>query len=279
MRYYSYEDPEIGVTPSQLKRMRLERQWPYVRHWFLRMFEDPANETPRMDGDFEYIWGGPYDALEELQQEFPDFPDDRVEEFAQRLEAERGVINWAPGRDHPDHDRENDAHRVEKNPRPQLNEIIETLSNGIRPQFGSTSELTQRDEILRRLDELNDQLVALSGQAAPHAGIGHNRPPQDAAHELYVDLHTAQEVTSALRDIQRELSKPTPNARSVAGRTSYIDKLLTGLAVGIPVAIVTGAAQQITKTVVSNHPEIAIAVNELVNSVVQWLCLVIPPTF
>ena len=46
-RYYSEDDPDHGVTPSQLKRLGKARQIAYMRFWFHRNFEDPANETPR----------------------------------------------------------------------------------------------------------------------------------------------------------------------------------------------------------------------------------------
>ncbi len=71
-RYYSDEDIERGVTRSELKRMGRERQKEYIRHWFHSNFEDPAQETPynSREGGYLYIWGGPYNAHDELYGEF-----------------------------------------------------------------------------------------------------------------------------------------------------------------------------------------------------------------
>ena len=39
-----------------------------MRDWFLGSYEDPAENTPHDSGEggYQYIWGGPYDALEEI---------------------------------------------------------------------------------------------------------------------------------------------------------------------------------------------------------------------
>lgn len=41
--------------------------------WFHMNFEDPAHNTPyeSAEGGYQWIWGGPYDAEEELQDAFP----------------------------------------------------------------------------------------------------------------------------------------------------------------------------------------------------------------
>jgi hypothetical protein len=71
-RYYSEDDIERGITPSELKRAGRERQKEYMHHWFHRNFEDPVQETPynSQEGGYLYIWGGPYDAREQLYDEF-----------------------------------------------------------------------------------------------------------------------------------------------------------------------------------------------------------------
>lgn len=93
-RYFTAGDPR-GVTPSRLKRLGRATQLEYMEEWFREYYEDPANETSRLDGEFVYLWGGPYDALDELGNEFGDLvPEDRIEELARELRQEH--INWAP---------------------------------------------------------------------------------------------------------------------------------------------------------------------------------------
>jgi hypothetical protein len=65
--------------------------------WFREYYEDPANMTSRLEGEFVYLWGGPYDPLDELGNEFGDIvPEDRIEELAKELRQEH--IKWAPTR-------------------------------------------------------------------------------------------------------------------------------------------------------------------------------------
>ena len=66
-RYYSEDDPEIGVTPSRLKRLGRDKQLEYMHAWFHRYYQDPVHETPHesAEGGYIYIWGGPYNALVE----------------------------------------------------------------------------------------------------------------------------------------------------------------------------------------------------------------------
>ena len=99
IRYYSEDDFEVGLTRSQLKRASRDRQIEYMRFWFAQYFEDPAEETPYNgeEGGYLYIWGGPYDAAEQLGDEFGDFiPEDRIQEVVAYVER-GGIVDWAPG--------------------------------------------------------------------------------------------------------------------------------------------------------------------------------------
>ncbi|HHT8966433.1 TPA: HEPN domain-containing protein [Burkholderia cenocepacia] len=55
-----------------LKRARPEEQKAAMLRWFLERYEDPANETPwdSEDGEYVFVWGGPYDPNDEIQARF-----------------------------------------------------------------------------------------------------------------------------------------------------------------------------------------------------------------
>ncbi|MFQ1691122.1 hypothetical protein ACK38U_01255 [Aeromonas veronii] len=60
-----------------------------LRDWFFERYEDPANSTPynSAEGGYLYIWGGPYDAVEVLSEEFePWLPFEVIQEIADELE-------------------------------------------------------------------------------------------------------------------------------------------------------------------------------------------------
>jgi hypothetical protein len=153
IRYFSEDDFEVGLTRSQLKRASRERQIEYMRYWFAQHFEDPAEETPynSEEGGYLYIWGGPYDAAEQLGDEFGDFiPEDRVQEVVDYVERD-GTVDWAPGTKHADHQSARDGWEAEHKRDEQedpLDQLAALLKSGTVPQFGGESERDGRQAII-----------------------------------------------------------------------------------------------------------------------------------
>ena len=82
--------------------MDREAQIETMRQWFFELYEDPAQETPYSgsDGGYFYIHGGPYDAEEELREEFEEIVG---EEPIMALVNELADLGheWAPTIRHP----------------------------------------------------------------------------------------------------------------------------------------------------------------------------------
>jgi hypothetical protein len=71
-----------------------------MKAWFLSNYEDPADNCPyeTKEGGYQYIWGGPYDAREELDDEFSGVVSDSIiEEVVGDLESE--CLEWSGVRD------------------------------------------------------------------------------------------------------------------------------------------------------------------------------------
>jgi hypothetical protein len=89
--------PDGGhITVTSLRQADREMQMDVMRHWFLQRYEDPVQDTPYIseEGDYQYIWGGPYDAEEQLQNEFDGIvPDDVIEELGD--EFSNDSAEWA----------------------------------------------------------------------------------------------------------------------------------------------------------------------------------------
>ncbi|WP_447978224.1 HEPN domain-containing protein [Candidatus Nitrospira bockiana] len=86
------------ITQNHLKDEEPGFQKEVMKEWFLSKFENPAERTPyeSAEGGYIYIWGGPFDAREELGSEFGGFlSDEIIEECAQELEDEEGCVEWA----------------------------------------------------------------------------------------------------------------------------------------------------------------------------------------
>jgi len=74
--------------------------------WFLARYEDAIENCPHDEGEFIFIWGGPYDALDELNDAFSNrFTETDIERATELLSAPG--IEWAgKPKDEPDEDSE-----------------------------------------------------------------------------------------------------------------------------------------------------------------------------
>ncbi|WP_226562509.1 hypothetical protein [Salipiger thiooxidans] len=231
-RYYSPDDPESYVTPSRLKRLGRKKQVEHMVHWFHGMFEDPQNEMPYADkedpGDspYRYPWGGPYDANEQLQDEFSDVvPFDVIQEAVQEVQSD-GTLEWAPGPRHPDQIAANEdamAERYEAPPPPTLEDIQARLESGVRPSFGDDFERQERAALRHELAELRGLLAA---ELSQHGGMGHNHPPDHLS--LTPELNS--EATDAIDKMDAELAKDAPDIAVVAESAGTLKKVLGWIA-------------------------------------------------
>src|SRR5262245_26722873 len=63
--------------------------------WFWENFEDPAERTPCDEGEYVYIWGGPCDAREELEETFTAVASEQaIDAAVERIEQDGW--EWAP---------------------------------------------------------------------------------------------------------------------------------------------------------------------------------------
>jgi len=293
-RYFSDDDSDVGVTPSELKRMGRARQKEYVRHWFHRNFEDPAQETPfnSQEGGYLFIWGGPYDAHEQLFDEFGSIiAEERIEEIANEIINDDGIHDWAPGGDHPNTRQREEEWRAEHGESEEndnsfqvetLEKIIEHLETGMKPSYGDGYEVDQRRKIQDRLDQLR---LSLTKTTPPHGGIGHNQPPPDDDSPQVIVI---VEIRDAEKSIRTELAKPQPNALEVAKATSRlrsalgwlgkkIDTAANSFAQGFgktlgataAVAVVAGAALLV--------PSLMQLLTEIIQRVTEWLSYITLP--
>lgn len=90
---------ESSFTLEELRNADRETQKEVIRTWFFANYEDPAERTPyeSREGGYIYIWGGPYDAYEEISRVFEEYlPDDVIQELVDELEQNCLVWTSAP---------------------------------------------------------------------------------------------------------------------------------------------------------------------------------------
>jgi hypothetical protein len=236
-RYYHIDGPEAGLTPSQLKRSSRATKRDYMVAWFTTYYEDPANQTPYngREGGYQYIHGGPYNAHEELFEEFGNLADEAlIAEAAEEVENEDGILDWAPSSQHQDmrdaadeamldRDDDPDDYVPGDGVRPSLDERLASIERAIRsgtkPSFGLPEERAFRADVLDRIAGLEAELAKLK---PAHGRMGHNGPPGEI--ETPTDL--IREVKEATTQIKEELAKPEPEAGNVLTATKALTAVL-----------------------------------------------------
>ena len=96
--------PELDqeFTSEELSQADSDTQQDVMRHWFFQNYENPADRTPyeSKEGGYIYIYGGPYDAAEELGDMFDGIvPDTVIELLVGDLEGDCWEWTSTPNED------------------------------------------------------------------------------------------------------------------------------------------------------------------------------------
>ncbi len=92
---FDYEYRGSYLSEDEVRAKDKETQIDIMKEWFYYHFEDPINETPRLEGEYIYISGGPYDQYDVLGEEFDGIvPEDVIHILAKELCHTH--TEWAP---------------------------------------------------------------------------------------------------------------------------------------------------------------------------------------
>ena len=210
--YWTIDDPQ-GWTGEQLAGLDSETQKEVLKAWFHRNFEDPAESTPHnsAEGGYQYIWGGPYDADEELRSEFEQFgvPEEVIGEVVEEVTKD-GLYDWAPA-----HDRlaEKWSDRIDESWYPLPLDEPEIL----RPP----EEQAARQDVLERVGALEERLAVLEDNPPV---VGSNvspwttEPPPFSTDEYL-------RIEQILKSIQAQAGSNEPDQSSLDVEASRLKKL------------------------------------------------------
>lgn len=242
----------VGTSEvPDLSDMTFDERVEAIVDWFHENFEDPAQETPYdgREGGYQYIWGGPYEATDELNDAFD------YEEYGAEIEAAVGEIesdgltDWAPNGSRI-REIENDG-QVDLNP-PPLEERLAKFRG--------------------ELDELEGFVNAWRGRGM----MGHNGPPEEAQlHISGTELDEAQECIDAVR---AELDKPnaidaaTPESLTKAESRfrSIAKKLWLAIKVGAG-AVALGATKEVGKELMEDPHAFAMKLEHAAGTIAAWV--------
>jgi hypothetical protein len=205
--------------------------------WFHQHYEDPANRTPyeSAEGGYQWIWGGPHDASQELGDKFGDIvPQSYIDEAVKRVERD-GILDWAPVHTADDYDE----------PEPPDEPIsLDIFLDEPSDRYGSPEDHQARVRAREALDQLGAFLDT------PRAiGIGHNQPPEEEE-----EPDEIKELRPAIAELSAELAKPNPiislvkrwatplrNAVIASAKWTW-KKIDTGLDAGVKAGATTAVA-------------------------------------
>ncbi len=222
---YRSDSDEIGISDDELKELSTEEQVPYLTHWFLRMFEDPQNETPYSNdkensSNYSYIWGGPYDAGDELDDAFAGIATEEAIEAAREfVEGQTGIHEWAPGPYHLDHEAAAQEYQAEQGKNQEV--ALDVIESRIDTGVGSTINTPLDSELTRELKQSIDLLrLELSTLQLPqqHGGMGHNQPPEN----LTIDVNLTVRIENSIETVEREIEATAPKVKEIFWATKAL---------------------------------------------------------
>ncbi len=221
-----------GYTTEKVSAMSSQEQVEMMVEWFNQQFEDPQTDTPynKDMGGYVYLWGGPFDASDQIQSEFSDAVDfDTMMLAVDRVQGE-GTLEWAPttGGDFYEHPEDD---RVE------AGEIVDGDGEWppiIADQAPVPPEPEARAEVIRCLDELEAIVLPLldrfeaEAQAPPM--MGHNNPPEELEIVQAVSRDEWRRVKAAIDEIRQQTQVEEPDTWSVEQGNNRLLTTATALA-------------------------------------------------
>lgn len=175
---------ELGPTSPapDLTDLTPEQRVTAMVKWFGANFEDPAQETPYngREGGYQYIWGGPFEARDELVDAFDGAAtEEEIEAAIEEIEAD-GIVDWAP-----------EGSRIQP--------------DGPDDDADAYQAGTPEEQVERAVDEL---ALALIKYRAERPYIGHNNPPTAIDEVAPAELEA---VEQGIVEVKAELASSTPS--------------------------------------------------------------------
>ncbi len=87
---------QLEILDSEMRDLPRSLQTQIMSNWFHERFEDPAIRTPyeSREGGYQWIYGGPYEARDQIEDRFADYVDQGVmDELIEELDQ---MGQWAP---------------------------------------------------------------------------------------------------------------------------------------------------------------------------------------
>ncbi|BCG76758.1 hypothetical protein [Mesorhizobium sp. 113-3-3] len=264
-------DPFQFPSDEALRDLDQREQVQSLLDWFFHNFEDPGQSTPYdgAEGGYQYIWGGPHDAREQLEGRFGGSIDEAIIDEAVNQIERRGV-DWVPSNIRIVNVPEEDENEValDRNALTLNGEVLtldgEVLTIG---EEGPNSPEEAAANVAASLQIFEAAVDALGSSP----GIGHNKPPEAISDPALTPEDVAQ-TKAAIEALKEEISASTPSPSGLQGLRGQIasvaKKVRDWLVRNVNVAI-TGGVGGIAAA--AGHDAYSWAVNKLFPQQHQFL--------
>ncbi|WP_141245358.1 hypothetical protein [Mesorhizobium sp. WSM4313] len=209
-------------SPSAFRKLSRSRKKELMVQWFHEHFEDPAVRLPyeSAEGGYQWIWGGPYSADDEIQSEFSDVASfELMQEAVDEVQSD-GLFDWAPVAES-----QSDDNASFESSAFDLEDFVGTRRDSAAASKGDLDQL--KSEMLAQLAELKEQLqLGLHG----YGMIGHNRPP-GPIEDSPVSAQDATEALNEIAKIEAEAEKPEPAIDTVNESVGFLRRMAGSIAV------------------------------------------------
>lgn len=196
----SWDEPQhdpLTIPPDDFSEMTLDEAVEAIEEWFFENFENPANSTPHDSGEggYQYIWGGPYDTRDIVENVFADSASDELITAAiEALNLESDV--WVPS--------------IRRRRAPDDEYMPDVAAD----------PASLHAELQQRLSALEEAVAALP--ASP-PGSGHNNPPEAIEAVAYTP-EDRTEIVVAIAVLKAQPVTPPDDGKAAAESATVLER-------------------------------------------------------
>lgn len=247
-----YSIGEYEYTAEEFRALPQDQQIELMVEWFGERYEDPAQRMPynSREGGYLWIYGGPYDADEEIQSEFSDVAEFDVMQRAVEEITSDGLYEWAPVASDDDYEDDREFEEPEIPDDPAEPEDL-------------------RRELIGRLDRLEAALHSYGQNLPPR---NHNHPPELIDGDLIPPEQLA-EAREAVNILRAEAAKVNPEAQILQTQAALLSRIGSAIWSGVKVlagGVAGSAAWEAIVWVHSNPREVHDALMAVADTANQW---------
>lgn len=169
-----YEHFEL-LSNTEFATLSTYQKKRYLIDWFHHYYWDPANDLAyeSREGGYQWIYGGPYEALEVLSDEFgSDVEHELIELAVEEIERD-GLTEWSPSPNHEAQEREHDEENYDE-------WLIQSVANLPRDTIITVNNREAEREKRDKIVSVTREILAEIGAGDDHRHkIGGNNPPDE----------------------------------------------------------------------------------------------------